>query len=70
MNPKFLVSFAAITAVLIIAAAWSLTSRYGDVGTGIGTDPVFPGLADKVNDISEIVVQTNAETLTIKQGDK
>lgn len=70
MNPKFLVSFAAITAIFIVAAAWSLTSRYGDVGTGIGTDPVFPGLADKVNDISEIVVQTNAETLTIKKGEK
>lgn len=70
MNPKFLVSFAAVTVVIIIAATLSLTNRFGDVGTGIGTDPVFPGLAEKVNDVHEIVVRTNAETLTIKRGEK
>lgn len=70
MNPKYLVGFAAVTAVVIIAASASLSARFGATGAGIGTDPVFPGLGDKVNEAVEVSIQTNKETLTVKRGPK
>ena len=68
MNPKVFVGFTAVTIVVVIAAAFSISARIGATGAGIGTDPVFPEFADQVNDVAELVVTTNKETLTVKRG--
>lgn len=68
MSPKVFVGFTAVTVAIIIGSIFSIGSRFGETGSQIGTAPVFPGFAEKVNDVTEMSVQTNKETLTVKRG--
>ncbi len=70
MNPKTFVGFGVVTAIIIVWAALSIGSSYEAPAVGVEKVRIFPGLAEKVNDVGEISVRNKTETLTIKKGAK
>lgn len=68
MTPKNLMILGAVTAVAVGAAAYSVgTAR---TGTGVEVSgAVFPGLIDKVNDVTKVVVDYRDLTMTMVRGD-
>ncbi|MBT4590327.1 MAG: DUF4340 domain-containing protein [Rhodospirillaceae bacterium] len=71
MNPKAFIGFTAVTAIVVVAAGFSITSRYSVHKVGLQDKPVLPGFADKASTVSEIIVQDAKKTITVKrQGDK
>lgn len=70
MTPKNFLSFAAVTAVVIVAAGFSIAERYSTDVFLFNDKPMFSDLSTKVNDITEISVQDNEKTVRIqRKGD-
>jgi hypothetical protein len=71
MNPKAFIGFTAVTAIVVVAASLSVSSRYSVHKVGLEDKPVLPGFADKVSGVTEVVVQDAKQTITVKRaGDK
>lgn len=65
MTPKTFIGFATITAVIIVAAAFSISARYSTDVFVLTDEPMFPDLTAKVNDIAEISVRDAEKTVVI-----
>lgn len=67
MKPGTLIALAVMTLVAVAAAALALSRapadpRYEKVG-----EPVYPGLIDRVNEVSEIIVESDKGRLTVQR---
>ncbi len=70
MTPKSFLGFAAVTAVITVAAGFSIAERYSTDVFVLSDKPIFSDLTVKVNDITEISVQDNEKTVRIqRKGD-
>ena len=67
MSPKSFVGFTLITAVIVVAASFSIVSRYGDAGSSGTDERLFPGLIAQVNEITEVNYKDKDLTLTVKR---
>jgi len=67
MNPKAFIWLAGVTAIVLIAAAFSIQSQYGGAPRLQVETPVFPGLENKVNTISEIDIAHAEGKFTLKR---
>ncbi len=67
MSPKAFLGFSIVTIVVIIAAAFSIVSRYEVDTNGSSQARLLPGLTDRVNDVTEIVYQDNEQMLTVRR---
>ncbi len=70
MNPKSFLGFLAVTVVIVVAAAVSISARYSAAVSVDFDEVVYPGFADKFGDFSEIKVQDQDKTLTVKRDGK
>ena len=68
MSPKTFLGFAAVTAVVVVAAGVSVSARYGAATSGVVEKRVFAGLAGQFEEIAGITVQDRDKTLTIKRA--
>jgi len=67
MTPKSVMVLGLVTVVAVGAAAYSLTSNPTAVATS-ASGAVFPGLIDKVNDVTKVMIEHRDKTLTIARG--
>ena len=67
MSPKTLVGFIIITIIVVVAASFSVATRYSVHKIGFEDKPVLPGFADKVSGVEEIIVQDVKQKLTVKR---
>ncbi len=67
MNPKILVGFALVTAIVTAAALITVANRYWISAAASSVRP-FPGLLDHINDVAEIDVKAKAGTTVIKRA--
>lgn len=67
MSPKAFISFSLVTIVIVIAASFSIVSRYGDSGSTRSTERLFPGFSEKVNEVAEVAYRDRELTLTLKR---
>jgi hypothetical protein len=70
MNPKSFLGFLAVTVVIVVAAAVSISARYSAAVSVDLNEVVYPGFADKFGDVAEIQVQDKDKTLTVKRDGK
>lgn len=70
MSPKTFIGFTLVTVLVVIAAGFSIANRYSVHKVGSEDKPVFPGFAEKVSLVEEIVVQDSKKILTIKRDGK
>ena len=70
MNAKSFVALAAVTVVVSTAAVVVLAEHQGISGGQKYDAPVIPGLLDKANDVSKIVVKDAEKTITVERKDK
>tara|TARA_B100000315_G_scaffold260888_1_gene326879 strand:- start:7744 stop:8799 length:1056 start_codon:yes stop_codon:yes gene_type:complete len=71
MNPKTFIGFTAITAIVVVAAGFSVASRYSVHKVGLEDKLLLPGFADQAKGVTEIIVQDAKKTITVKrEGDK
>lgn len=66
MKPKTLVGFAAVTAVVTVAALTTVADRYWVSSAAVSERP-FPGLLDHINDVTEIAIQSDTGTTIIER---
>jgi hypothetical protein len=67
MTPKNVMVLGLVTVVAVGAAAYSLTSNPTAVTTSV-SGAVFPGLIDKVNAVTKVMIEHRDKTLTIARG--
>ncbi|NQV54703.1 MAG: DUF4340 domain-containing protein [Rhodospirillales bacterium] len=67
MTPKTFLCFAAVTAAIIVGAAFSISARYTTDVFVLSDAPMFPDFTAKVNDVTEISVQDNEKTIVIRR---
>ena len=67
MSPKTFIGFAIITMLVVIAASFSIATRYSVHKVGFEDKPVLPGFADKVGGVEEIIIQDVKQKLTVKR---
>jgi hypothetical protein len=67
MSPKSFIGFTAVTILVVVAAGFSLSSRYSVHKVGFKDQPVLPGFANKVASVSEVIVQDSKQTITVKR---
>ena len=67
MSPKTFIGFAIITMLVVIAASFSIATRYSVHKIGFEDKPVLPGFADKVGGVEEIIIQDVKQKLTVKR---
>jgi hypothetical protein len=70
MSPKSFVAFTICTVLVVIAAGFSVATRYSVHKVGFEDKAVFPGFADKVTAIDEIIIQDAKKILTVKRDGK
>ncbi len=71
MNPKTFIGFTAITAIVVVAAGFSVASRYSVHKVGNEDKLLLPGFADQAKGVTEVVVQDAKKSITVKRdGDK
>tara|TARA_B100000959_G_scaffold167514_1_gene175434 strand:- start:415 stop:1467 length:1053 start_codon:yes stop_codon:yes gene_type:complete len=71
MNPKTFIGFTIITAIVAVAAGFSIASRYSVHKVGLEDKLLLPGLADKVGEVTAIEVKDAKKTITVKRdGEK
>jgi hypothetical protein len=69
MSPKTFIGLAVVTVVAVLAAVVGVADRYGGTESGRSEAPVFEGLAERVNDVAEIVVRQGGDVVTIRRGE-
>lgn len=60
--------FAAATVVMVAAAVWAVLAERAPTTVVRDRDPVFPALAERLNDAAEIEVVSNKATFTVKKA--
>ncbi len=70
MKPRTFHVLAGVTAAVVIAAAFAVSTKLETTALTAGTEPAFPTLEQSVNDVTRIDVQTPeaAFSLTLKDG--
>ena len=69
MNQKSFIGLAVVTALAVLGAAVGVAHRYSGAVTGRSEALVFDGLAEKANDVAEIVVRSGQGAVTVRRGD-
>ena len=67
MSPKTFIGFTIITILIVVAAGFSVVTRYSVHKVGFEDKPVLPSFAEKVNEVEEIIVKDSKKVLTIKR---
>jgi len=67
MTPKSVMVLGLATVAAVGAAAYSLSSSPTAISTAV-SGAVFPGLIDKVNDVTKVLIDHRDKTLTISRG--
>ena len=66
MKPKTLVRFVAVTALVMVGALITVADRYW-ISTAATSVRPFPGLLDRINDVADIEIQSDAGTTVIER---
>ena len=70
MTPKTFVGLAVVTAVVTAAAITGAYSHYS-VGGAVRTEtPAFPGLVDKLDEVTQVTIQAHDKTFILKRDRK
>lgn len=70
MSPRSFFALLAVTVVaLVVAAVLIVTDSGGDNVPNVAGDPMFPALAEHVEDIGEIVIETKSYRLDLRNVD-
>ena len=64
MNPKTFLGFSIITVIVVIAASFSVATRYSVHKVGFEDKPVFPGFAEKAQAVDTITVRDSKKSVT------
>jgi len=67
ISPKSFIGFTAVTAVIVVAAGFSVASRYNTATVSEDNERLFPAFAGQINDVTEVSVQDAKKTLTVKK---
>jgi hypothetical protein len=67
MSPKTFIAFTIITILVVVAAGFSVATRYSVHKIGYEDKPVLPDFAAKVGGVEEIIIQDSKRTLTVKR---
>ena len=67
MSPKTLIGFTIVTIIVVVAASFSVATRYSVHKIGFEDKPVLPGFAGKVAGVEAIIVQDVKQKLTVKR---
>ena len=68
MSPRTFTVIAAATLIAVLAAAVALVQTRGAPEMAGQGDPVFPGLLDRVNDVSALVIDHAKGRITLERG--
>lgn len=68
MKPKSLLILAGVTAVSVIAASVAVVDRAEHFSTEAKGVTMFPGLADKANDVAKVIIRSREETVVAEKG--
>lgn len=69
MTPKVFAGLAAVTAVVVVAAGFSVAQRYQTATYVPEKEPIFPAMHDKVNEVSEILYQDKQVRILVARKD-
>ncbi len=69
MNQKSFIGLAVVTGLAVLGAAVGVADRYSGAATGRSEALVFDGLAEKANDVAEIVVRSEQGAVTVRRGE-
>lgn len=69
MSPKSFTTLAGATAISLAMAVWAIGARDMPVATVQANTPLFPGLLDRVNEISKVKLISPGGKLTISAAD-
>jgi hypothetical protein len=69
MTPRTFTGLAIVTVAFAAAAAYGVVARYGTSGPQTAETLMFPGLADKINSVTELSVQSADKTVVVKKTD-
>jgi hypothetical protein len=69
MNQKSFIGLAVVTGLAVLGAAVGVADRYSGSATGRSEALVFGGLAEKANDVAEIVIRSGDGTVTVRRGE-
>ena len=71
MSSRSVLIFSIITAIVVIVASFSITSRYQIESSGISEKAVFGGLIEKIGDVETIIIRDKDQSITVnkKQND-
>lgn len=69
MNQKSFIGLAVVTGLAVLGAAVGVADRYSGGATGRSEALVFDGLAEKANDVAEIVVRSEEGAVTVRRGE-
>ena len=67
MNPKAFFSFVFVTAIVVIAASFSVATRYSVHKIGFEDKAVFPGFAQKAQNVDMIIVKDAKKEISAKR---
>ena len=70
MSSRSVLIFSVITAIVVIIASISITSRYNTESSGISERAVFVGLAEQIGDVKTIVLRDKDKRITVKKDNK
>ncbi len=68
MSPKSFTILASATAVSLALAAWAIVDRDTPVASVQASEPLFPGLLDRVNDVHALKLTEPDGTLTVESA--
>jgi hypothetical protein len=68
MSPKTFIGFTIITILVVVAASFSVATRYSVHKIGYEDKPVLPDFADKVGEVEAIIIQDAKRKLTVKRN--
>ncbi len=70
MSPRSFLTLLVVTiAVVVVAAVLIVTDSGGDTGSGVGGDLMFPRLAAEAADVGEVIVETTAYRIDLRNRD-
>lgn len=71
MTPKSFIAFTSVTAILVVAAAWSVAQRPASTTIDKNRPFVFVGLDEKLNDVASVEIKNVTRQFTVKRvGDR
>ena len=69
MHFRSFLIFSVVTAIVVIVASISITSRYSSLNSGVSERPVFAGFSEKISNAGTITIKDNDKSITVKRAE-